>query len=54
MNDLFLFMEKCRLCNYADDNSLEALSDDLWEALFHLICDGRNAINWFKKDNPDR
>ena len=57
MNDLFLFIEKCKLYNYADDNSLESSSDDLLEALFNLKRDARNAIDWFTKigmqANPD-
>ena len=45
MNDLFLFIEKCKLYNYADDNSLDSSSDDLLEALRNLKRDGRNAID---------
>ena len=58
MNDLFLFIEKCKLYNYADDNSLDSSSDDLLEALRNLKRDGRNAIDWFTKNgmqaNPDK
>ena len=58
MNDLFLFIEKCKLYNYADDNSLDSSSDDLLEALRNLKRDGRNAICWFTKNgmqaNPDK
>ena len=50
MNDLFLFIEKCKLYNYADDNSLDSSSDDLLEALLNLKRDGRNAIDWFTKN----
>ena len=50
MNGLFLFIEKCKLYNYADDNSLDSSSDDLLEALRNLKRDGRNAIDWFTKN----
>ena len=58
MNDLFLFIEKCKLYNYVDDNSLDSSSDDLLEAMINLMRDGRNAIDWFTKNgmqaNPDK
>ena len=58
MNDLFLFIEKCKLYNYAHENSLDSSSDDLLEALLNLKRDGRNAIDWFTKTgmqaNPDK
>ena len=58
MNDLFLFIEKCKLYNYADDNSLDSSSDDLLEAMLNLKRDGRNAIDWFTKNgmqaNPEK
>ena len=58
MNDLFLFIEKCKLYNYADDNSLDSSSDDLLEAMLNLKRDGRNAIDWLTENgmqaNPDK
>ena len=58
INDLFLFIEKCKLYNYANDNSLDSSSDDLLEAMLNLKRDGRNAIDWFTKNgmraNPDK
>ena len=54
MNDLFLFIEKCRLY----DNSLESSSENLADVLYNLRHDGRNAIEWFAKNdmqaNPDK
>ena len=29
INDMFLFIENCRLCNHADDNSLQSSSENL-------------------------
>ena len=37
MNDLILFIEKCKWYNYADDNSLDSSSDDLLEALSVMV-----------------
>ena len=58
MNDLFLFIEKCRLYNYVDDNSLDSSSENLADVLYNLRHDGRNAIEWFAKNgmqaNPDK
>ena len=50
INNLFLFIEKCKLYNYADDNSRDSSSDDLLEVLFNLKRDGRNAIEWLTKN----
>ena len=38
MNDLFYFIKKCSLYNYADDNS---------EVMLNLKLDSKNAITWF-------
>ena len=58
MNDLFLFIEKCRLYNYADDNSLDWSSENLADVWYNLRHDGRNAIECFAKNgmqaNPDK
>ena len=58
MNDLFIFIEKCNLYNYADDNSLDSSSENLSEVLINLKVDGRNAIDWLMKNgmraNPDK
>ena len=58
MNDLFPFIEKSQLYNYADDNSLDSSSENLTEVLSNLRCDGRNAIEWFANNgmhaNPDK
>ena len=58
MHDLFLFIEKCQLYNYADDNSLDSSPENLTEVLSNLRCDGRIAIEWFANNgmqaNPDK
>ena len=58
MNDLFLFIKKCRLYNCADDNSPDSSSENLADVLYNLRHNGRNAIEWFAKNgmqaNPDK
>ncbi len=57
-NDIFYFIEKCDLINYADDDTLSKVSssiDALMEALKH---DSKIAIEWFHQNmmeaNPSK
>ena len=58
INDLFFFMDKCTLYNYADDNSISFSSDDISIVCSNIVNDAKNAINWFElngmKANPDK
>ena len=58
INDLFLFIEKCSLYNYADDNTVSYSSPCLSDVLSSLQYDCNRAIEWFTnngmKANPDR
>lgn len=58
MNDLFYFIEKCALYNYADDTSLSNCSFDTQDVVTNLQHDGNIAINWFTDNgmqaNPDK
>ena len=58
MNDLFLFIQNCKLYNYADDNSVIYSSPDINAILTNLKHDCNNAIKWFgdnsMKANPDK
>ena len=58
INDLFLFIEKCNLYNYADDNFLSYVSKSSTELLDSLTLDGKISIKWFQenvmKANPDK
>ena len=58
INDLFLFIDKCKLYNYADDNSLMYSSPDLNCIFANLQIDCNNAIDWFSvngmKANPSK
>ena len=58
INDLFCFMEKCDLVNYADDNTLSCTGPNVEIMLQALRVDTKNALNWFKinfmKANPEK
>ena len=58
MNDLFLFIQNCKLYNYADHNSMIYSSPDINAILTNLKHDCKNAIKWFgdnsMKANPDK
>ena len=58
INDLFLFIENCKLYNYADDNSLMYSSPDLNCIFTNLQIDCKNAIDWLTvngiKANPSK
>ena len=58
VNDLFLFVEKCTLYNYADDNSMSYSSSTLQDALSSLLNDCKIAVEWFgnngMKANPTK
>ena len=58
INDLFMFIEKCILYNYADDNSMSCSSTTLQQVLSNLRSDCKNANEWFGENgmrvNPDK
>ena len=47
INDLFLFIERCALYNYADDNSLSTGALSLNDVISDLRHDGNICIEWF-------
>ena len=47
ISDLFLFIDKCKLYNYADDNSRMYSSPDLNCIFANLQIDCNNDIDWF-------
>ena len=51
INDLFLFIENCDLCNYADDNTLSFSSNTLEVLVQTLQTDAKASINWFKNNH---
>ena len=58
INDLFLFIEKCSLYNYADDNSLSVFSPSTDEVIDYLRHDSQISIDWFNSNgmeaNPEK
>ena len=58
INDLFLSIEKCELCNYADDNTLYASQNNLDRLISDLQYDFKKMSNWFENNsmilNPDK
>ena len=58
INDLFLFIEKANICNFADDNSIYSCTKNLRTVLKNLKHDMINVSKWFKvnsmKANPKK
>ena len=58
INDLFLFIEKTKICNFADDNTIYSCNNNLQTILKNLKHDMVNVLKWFKvnsmKANPKK
>ena len=58
INDLFLFIEKANICNFADDNTIYSCTKNLETNLKNLEHDMINVSKWFKvnsmKANPNK
>ena len=58
VNDMFHFMEKCDLYNYADDNSLSVASYHMHDVLSYLSRDCKTVVKWFRDNgmqaNPSK
>ena len=58
INDLFLFIEKTKICNFADDNTIYSCNNNLQTILKNLKHDMVNFLKWFKvnsmKANPKK
>ena len=58
INDIFMFVEKCNIYNYADDNLLSCTSNSLESLKLYLEKDVKNLLAWFEcngmKANPDK
>ena len=58
VNDLFLFIERTNICNFADDNTISRCSINLQTILKDLKFDMENILTWFKvnsmKPNPKK
>ena len=58
INNLFLFIDKANLANFADDNTIYAISKDITSLLEILKSEWELAINWFETNHmfakPDK
>ena len=53
VNDLFHFMERCKLYNYADDNTVKATSKHIDTLIRNLKIDLDNAIDWYESNGME-
>ena len=51
INDLFLFIERTNICNFADDNTIYSCQNDLKTILKDLRYDMVNLLRWFKENS---
>ena len=58
LNDIFLFISKCQLCNYADDNTLYKSGKNMQKIKNDLEMDFMILHKWFDENhmmlNPDK
>ena len=58
INDLFCFIDKCDLYNYADDNTLGSANKNIDTLKLDLIHDTKNILEWFTNNglqaNPQK
>ena len=58
MNDIFFFLNKSKLANYADDNTTHCIEDDILHLLKSLENETFSVLNWFTfnemKPNSDK
>ena len=53
INDMFYFIEKCSLYNYADDNSLSISAPTADEVLLNLKHDCEISLRWYKQNGME-
>ena len=51
LNDVFLFILKCQLCNYADDNTLYKSEKNMWKIKNDLEMDFMILHKWFHQNH---
>ena len=52
INDIFHFVEKSKLCNFANDNTLFSCGKSLDIIIRNLKYDMKHLIKWFKLNSP--
>ena len=54
-NDIFMFIEKTEICNFADDNTIYDCGEDLSNILENLKQDLKILLKWFRiQANPGK
>ena len=48
VNDIFMFIEKTEVCNFADDNTIYDCGEDLSNILENLKHDLKILLKWFR------
>ena len=48
IKDIFFFVEKSEICNFADDNTVYSSGKDLPKIKEDLICTMKNILKWFR------
>ena len=51
INDIFFFIEKSEICNFADDNTLYSCDRNLLRIKENLTFDMKNILFWFKTNS---
>ena len=58
INDIFMFIEKTEICNFADDNTIYDYGEDLSNILENLKHDLKILLKWYRinslQANPDK
>ena len=58
INNIFVFIEKSEICNFADDNTICDCGEDLSNILVNLKHDMQILLTWFKikslQTNPNK
>ena len=51
INDIFFFVEKSKICNFADGNTLYSSDGNLLRINENLISDVKNILFWFRTNS---
>ena len=58
LNDIFYFLDKAKMANYADDNTIYSIEENIDSLLYLLKNETLTVLNWFKinemKPNSDK
>ena len=58
INNIFFFVEKSQICNFADHHTVYSCGKDFAKIKEDLICTMKNILKWFRlnslKANPEK